>query len=135
MADILIKEAGNGGDLVLLGNDLAAASGYENGPYLSMFGGDAWWGNAFLQDEEPSVRFSSQTERTLREVPLNSAGRIRIEAAINADLAWLRDISGTTVAVATTITSDNRLDINITINGRTFYYQWNPGADFLTYRV
>jgi hypothetical protein len=38
--DILLVETGNGGDVIFTGNDLAVINGFENMPYLAMFGGN-----------------------------------------------------------------------------------------------
>jgi hypothetical protein len=131
--DLVLIETGNGGDLVLQGNDLAIATGYENIPYLSMFGGADWWGNEFL---DPAQQFNSLTESALKQYALNSAGRVEIEKAINADLEYIAaNVPGTKVSVVTTIVSDNRLSIVITIDGQTFSYLWNPITGFLTYVI
>jgi hypothetical protein len=132
MTDLLIYETGSGGDLLISGNDLAQVQGYENSPYLAMFGGGDWWGNYLLPTEN---QFNSQTEQTLNTTPLSSAGRQTIEAAIKADLAYLDNIEGTTWSVTTAIGGKDRLQIYITINGQTFYYLWNPNQLFLTYQV
>lgn len=135
MADVAIIETGNGGDLILKGNDIAMAEGYENMPYLSMFGGADWWGNSLLTGDA-STLFSANTERVMNEVALNSSGRIKIEQAIKADLAHLeKNVPGTKVVVSTSIVSDNRLEINININGQQFYFMWNPDTAFLNYRT
>ena len=133
ISDILIYETGSGGDFLLRGNGLATVSGYENSPYLSMFGGNDWWGNAYIPDG--NSLFSAQTEDVLNTTPLTSAGRVKIENAIKADLAYLDDITGTTYTVSTSIANANRLDIVITINGKVFNYQWNPDSLYLNYIV
>lgn len=131
MTDLLIAEFGNGGDLALRGNDLVGVTGIENTPYLSMFGGASWWANYMF----PQNLFSSQTETALRINPLTSAGRIAIEQAANADLAYLNNIAGTIWSVDVTIPIPNRLEMAITINGQQFIYQWNPDTLFLTYQI
>lgn len=126
--DLLIYETGGGGDLIIQGNDLAQVQGYENAPYLSMFGGNDWWGNYLLP---PPNQFSSKTEQILNSTPLSSAGRIIIENAIKSDLSFLNNIQGTTWSLTTTIAGPTRLQIYITINGTTFFYEWNPNKLFL----
>jgi len=136
MADLFIIETGNGGDLKQSGNDLAVVQGYENFPYLAMFSGDDWWGNDLLLTGDASTQFLSKTEKVLGEVALNSAGRIKIEQAVNEDLAFLKSkVPGTNITVSATIISDDRLDLNINIDGQQFYYQWSPADGFLTYKV
>lgn len=129
--DILIYESGNGGEVVIRGNDIVTVNGVENTPYLSMFGGADWWGN-YLIPESP---FLCQTEQVLKKTPLTSAGRITILNAINADLGYLNDIEGTKWNVQLFITNPNRLDIIINIDGQVFAYQWNPDTLYLTYQV
>ncbi len=130
MTDVLLIETGNGGDLRLGTNDLKTVNGLENAIYLALFGGKKWWANYTT-----SNKFLSQTEQVLRTTPLTSSGRIAIERAINSDLSFLNNITGTKWTVNTTITSSNRLEINIDINGQLFLLQWNPDSLFLTYKV
>jgi len=133
MADIALIEVGEGGDLILSGNKLEAATGFENVPYLSMFGGVEWWGNEFLPEAQ---QFKSQTEAALTKYSLNSNGRVEIEKAINADLAIISEnVPGTTIVATASIVSNDRLSIEVTINGRTFNYYWNPSERFLTYQI
>lgn len=131
MTDLLIYETGNGGDLKLRGADLVSVNGYENVTYLAMFGGASWWGN-YMQ---PSRPFQSQTETVLETTALNSAGRLAVEEAVKNDLAFLTEIPGTTFTVSVTLVSKDRIDIDIAVDGQTFYYSWNPDKLFLTYRI
>lgn len=125
--DALILETYNGGDLNRVGNDIAIAYGFENMPYIAMFGGNPaqstpvqrvpgeqnfdWFGNVF--ESNPVLQTNSLTERTLRDVALNSAGRITIEQAVNADLEFMRLFA--TVNVVVSIISDDRVQIDISI--------------------
>lgn len=127
MQDVLILETLNGGDLNKVAGDLALAKGWENMPYIALFGGNVrqstptervdgeqnfdWFGNAFESD--PSVQINSQTERVLSEVNLNSNGRILIEQAVNSDLEFMREFA--TVNVEVSIISDDRVQIDIAI--------------------
>lgn len=133
--DIKIYETGNGGDLQLNTNDLAIVYGVENMPYLAMFGGSSWWGNDLLMSQGNGWRFQAETEAVLRDTPLNSNGRLIIEAAIKRDLQFMLDIiEGTTLVVQTRITDDNTLEIRITFNGQEINLLWNPEAKKLTAR-
>ncbi len=134
MTDLLLIETGSGGDLVLAGSDLVGISGLENQPYLAQFSGDGNnWINALLISD-PVIQFSSTTEQALKDNPLSSAGRVNIQNAMLADLQYLT-ADGTTVSVTATITKPNRLDVAININGKLFYYQWNPYIGFLKYSI
>lgn len=96
-------------------------------PYIAMFGGNPsqstptqrvvgeqnfdWFGNSFETDA--ILQTNSLTERTLRSVALNSAGRVQIEQAVNADLEFMRTFAKVTVVVS--IISDDRVQIDIYI--------------------
>lgn len=115
-------ESGNGGELTLLSNDLAMA-GIANMVYLALFGGDSdWWGNNFLPNEQ---HFTSETETMLRSVALNSSGRQKIEQAVLNDLDFLREVPGTTITVAVSIVSVDRITISIRINGEQIFFLWD----------
>lgn len=141
--DILIIETLNGGDIVKKGNDVAVAAGWENMPYLAMFGGNVkqstpakrvegelnfdWWGNAYESD--PVVQMNSQTERVLASTALTSTGRVLIENAVKADLAFMSAFADVSVAVS--IISDDRVQIDISIieptnlQNKNFRYLWD----------
>jgi hypothetical protein len=125
--DTLIIETYNGGDINKIGNDVVTVNGFENMPYIAMFGGNPaqstptqrvageqnfdWFGNTFETDA--IIQTNSLTERTLRSVALNSAGRVQIEQAVNADLEFMRAFA--TVTVVVSIISDDRVQIDISI--------------------
>lgn len=132
MIDILLRETGNGGDILLRGNDFATVSGYENAVYLAMFGGSRWWANYMVDAPQ---KFLSKTEEALRTNALTSAGRIAIEDAAYEDLAFLKNIPGTVVKITTTLPAANRLDMVIDVNGQLFLLEWNPDKLYLTYKV
>jgi hypothetical protein len=130
--DLAILETGSGGDLQLVGNDLAVVNGIENMPYLAMFGGSKestvagqagvaqnaqsfdWWGNALLMPSTPDTQFNSRVEWILNSVPLTSAGRIQIQNTIIDDLQFMSPAAK--IKVTVTITSDDRIDIEIVLS-------------------
>jgi hypothetical protein len=126
--DIQITIQNGYGDLTLLGNDLVVVQGLENQPMLGMFGGDAnYWANQLLLSEGNDMQFFSETEALLNKVPLNSAGRLDIEAAIKMDLQFLiNNVPNTALNVQTKIVSDNRLEIKVNFGGVEFSLMWNP---------
>tara|TARA_R110000803_G_scaffold38124_1_gene82286 strand:+ start:312 stop:836 length:525 start_codon:yes stop_codon:yes gene_type:complete len=144
IADLNIIERGNGGDARLIGRDLYMNSGWENMPYLAMFGGNVeqdtaernageqvfdFWANTMISAEDPDKQFNSQTERRLMNVPLNSAGRISIEQAIKADLKFMQAFAA--VSVETAITGPDRLEITIKVikpnqlSEQIYIYLWD----------
>lgn len=118
--------------MLVRGNDLVTVTGMENSQYLAMFGGPgSWWGN-YLTPNNP---YNSQTEKVIQSTPLNSAGRVTIDKAMKADLAYLAKIPGTTYTLRTAITAPDRLEVEGDINGQQFDFVWNPDISFLTYQV
>jgi hypothetical protein len=115
MIDIAVIESLNGGEIQVLGNDLATVDGLENMPYLAWFGGNVgqstkkklssaeqnfdWWGNNLLFFNEPSFQFNSLFENTIKTMPLTSSGRAAMEQAANLDLAFLSPVAEYTVTV------------------------------------
>jgi len=143
--DLKLIETGNGGDLVKTKKDLQVIEGFENMPYLAMFGGNVddstpvtradntqafdWWGNKLFMSEEPVQQFNSLTERTLHQVALNSFGRVQIENAVKKDLEFMKAFAELDVSVS--IESDDRLLINIgiqqpdNIQNKDFVFIWD----------
>lgn len=116
--DILLQEQLNGGEAVLLGDDVVTVNGYENLVYLSLFGGDEWVFNYLLNN-----KYACRTGRAIRKHALNSSGRVLIEQAVKADLDdSLKDIPNTTYSASVTITGHNSIQIAIVVNGEEFYY-------------
>lgn len=124
----IVESDGNGGDLQMVGNDLAVVYGIENMPYLGMFGGNVeqvtknkpteiesldWWGNNLLFPNDQAVQMNSITEKALNTIPLTSAGRVLIENAIKKDLEFLSPVA--IVEVSVTITATDRINIKIRI--------------------
>lgn len=135
MADLLIYESGNGGELKQRGNDFAMVQGIENEPYMAMFSGDRdWWGNDFLDPTDTDKIWTSETEKTLNSVVLNSAGRIKIEEAVNKDLSPLKKQTGANIMVQVQV-ADNRCEILIDINGLAQRFIWSPDPLFNTYKI
>ncbi|MCE3278022.1 MAG: hypothetical protein K0S44_213 [Bacteroidetes bacterium] len=126
--DVAVIETLNGGDVQIKGSDLALVFGLENMIYLAMFGGNVeqsteaevpvqsfdWWGNRLLFRDTPSAQFNSETERTLNNTPLTSAGRVTIENAIKKDLEFLEDF-GATVEVKVSIVATDRINVSIRV--------------------
>lgn len=145
MADLKLIETGNGGDLELLGRDLAVVQGFGNMPYLAMFGGNVeastprtrvpgeqafdFWGNSLFHPNNTAVQFNSLTERRLMEVALNSSGRLQIEQAVKRDLAFMKPFAEVTVSVE--ITGPDRVRISIllkepgNLQEKQFIYIWD----------
>jgi hypothetical protein len=114
--DLQIIETFDGGDFVKTGKDIALIDGFQNMPYLGMFGGNPgnptplkrleteqafdWWGNSLLMQQEPGMQFNSETEHALNTVPITSAGRTLIEQAVRNDLKFMKTFAKVSIAVS-----------------------------------
>jgi len=142
--DLKIIETGNGGDLVFNGTDLEVINGFENMPYLGIYGGNIeqntkeffpneqrfdYWANDLLMLKDSSIQFNSDFERILMNVVLNSSSRIEIEETIKSDLSFMNDFSE--IEVSASIVSIDRLSIYIKITEpdgeqiKEFTYIWD----------
>lgn len=141
--DVLLVETLNGGDVLIRGNDLARAEGFENMPYLALFGGNTeastpavrvagefnedYWGNSIFMPK--SAMANSDTERKLQNEALTSSGRVRIEGVVKKDLKFMQAFAEVSVRVV--VISDDVVNINIrivqpnNIQAREFQYIWD----------
>lgn len=148
--DLAIIETLNGGDLQLVGRDLAIVEGNENQFYLSMFGGNVeqdtenstpgnakdYWANNLLFPSEASMQFNSKTERILNTTELTSVGRLKIENAIKQDLKFSSDF-GAEVSINVSIPETNKVivELKATLGGvekrvATITYVKKSNGDF-----
>lgn len=150
--DLKLIETGEGGDLVLMGNDLVITNGLHNMPYLGLFGGNPeqstngpkipdeqafdYWGNNLFYANEKVRQFNSSFERRCKEVSLTSYGRLQLENAIKSDLSFMSSFA--IVSSDVTIVGSNRIRIDIKIeepvNKQTteFVYIWDGTKNELT---
>lgn len=125
--DILLFETGNGGDLLVLNNDLSLVETLFQQVYLRLFGGNVeanttgneiegqqredWWANSLFFNNKKDKQFNSNTERVLDNVTLNTSGRIDIARAVETDLEGLKNIADISINVV--ILSHIKLKIEI----------------------
>lgn len=142
--DIYLIETGDGGDLVLSGNDLKIVEGWENMVYIALFGGNPgysttgpkivdqqfdWWGNYMLSPSNQKVWINSTLEYLINNTAINSSGRVKLEQAILNDLSFMRDFAKITASV--TLINVDRIKISITImepdikSAKEFVYIWD----------
>lgn len=121
--DIKLYETGNGGDIRIVGNDIEGVQGFDNMPYMGLFGGNVtdkgdsveqnldWWGNSLysLQTEKAF----SIAERRLQEVSLTSEGRQFIENAVSSDMGFLTAFANVSVSVR--VVSDDVVNIGVNV--------------------
>lgn len=120
-----IYETGSGGDYAISMQDELFQQFY-----IAMFGGNIeqntksqyleneersdYWGNSLIFRTQQGKQFNSNTERVLRDVVLNSQGRLKILNAVNQDLDYLKKIGNFTVEVY--FEGVNRISIEIKMN-------------------
>jgi len=143
--DVEVFESGNGGELVKTAKDISVLYGFENMPYIAMFGGNLkastptnrleseqafdFWGNSLLMLGNPAAQFNSETERALNNNPLTSAGRLQIESAVKKDLEFMKSFAE--VKVDTKILATDVIAIGIqikqpdNIQEKEFIYIWD----------
>lgn len=128
IVDLNIIETNDGGDCVLLSNDVQLISGLQNMPYIGMFGGNVeqstegpkiteqtfdFWGNFLFHPTEQPIWFNSKTEKMLRDTALNSAGRQQIEEQVKNDLKFMNTFANVSVSVS--LISVDKLKIYISL--------------------
>lgn len=152
-ADLNLLATGDGGDVLLKGHDLSVVYGWQNMPYMALFGGNVeqstpalvlpeeqrkdYWGNALFHPNEPELQFNSLTEQILMNVELSSSGRLQIERAVKKDLEFMQAFA--IVEVEVSITGIDRIQILIRftkpdgLQQREFIFIWDNTTSSLTY--
>lgn len=142
--DFKINETFDGGDIEFDGKDLVMIEGFQNMPYLGMFGGNPgnptklfleneqrfdWWGNELLFTDEPNIQFNSETEYLLSQISFNSNTRLRIIDAVKKDLEFMKDFAEIVVDVSFVSVDRVEISIEITEKGneqpKNFVYIWD----------
>lgn len=127
--DILLYESGSGGDFLIRNKDLVLVESLFQQCYIALFGGNLeadtlgnelpnqiredYWANSLFHVERIEKQFNSVTERTLNDTALNSAGRNKIQNAVDTDLKYLKSIA--TITTNVSILSSSRVQILITL--------------------
>lgn len=143
--DLKVVETGNGGDIVKMDKDVVVIEGFENHPYLAMFGGNVeqstpdirnatdqafdFWGNNLLMPGDKSLQFNSMTERVLMNTPLTSAGRVIIQQAVENDLEFMKDFATIKVVVqivrVDTVIIGVKIDQPDNLQSSAFVFIWD----------
>ena len=152
MGDLRLIETSNGGDLVLKGNDLEIINGFQNMPYLSLFGGNVgqktpatettgeqnfdYLLNALLFSGNSDVQMNSETEYKFNTMNLNSKGINELDKIIKEDLRWMQKLANVSIA-SSIVDIDNigiviRLQEPSTKQTSDYIYIWNATNEELT---
>lgn len=142
--DLKLVETGDGGDVVLKGNDLEMIEGFQNMPYLALFGGNVedsttgekvkeqafdYWGNFLLHPTQRELWLNSGTERLMLTTAITTSSRIRMEEQVKKDLEFMKPFA--IVESNVFLVSEDRISISISISQPTsnellnFSYIWD----------
>ena len=123
--DVKLVQTDDDGEISVEDGIVEMSGGLETAAYLSMFGGNEdddgrgdnpfnWWGN--LDETETDKQFRSETQNILQGTPATTGNLLRVEDAINRDLAWfLEDNVASSVTASVSMPAVNRIKIIIDI--------------------
>lgn len=143
--DVEVYESNNGGDILKTAKDISVIYGWENFPYLALFGGNlkastptkrleseqdfSFWGNNLFHPANGAAQFNSETERALANNTLTSAGRLQIESAIKKDLDFMKAFAVVKVKTRIVATDVILMFIDIkqpdNLQAKEFVYIWD----------
>jgi len=143
--DILLFESGDGGEVLVLNNDISLVETLFQQVYLRLFGGNVdsettgneiegqqrtdWWANGLIFRDRKDKQFNSKTEKILDSVALNSSGRIDIIRSVESDLNGLKDIADIIVNVVILTHARIRIDVQLqkpgVIEDKIFQFIWD----------
>lgn len=127
MADVLIFNTLDGGDIAIEQGSPVLTGGLESMAYLCLFGGNgddngapdnplSWWGNI-----GESVRYRSQTQFLLKSVAATPFNLRRIESAALSDLAIFQNeniVSDLEVSASIPAVNTVVIDVSLNADGR-----------------
>lgn len=135
MADVLIFQTDDGGEITIENGEVTLTDGPESAVYLSLFGGNdddpglsgntekTWWGN--LVEGNEARRYRSRTQYLLETLPPTSGNLRRFEDAVKTDLAWMATELGAELAASASLPSLNRVElaIRLDLDGRRYEFK------------
>lgn len=126
--DVLLYQTNDGGEINVVGGVIEMSGGLETALYLSMFGGNedcsgretcpfTWWAN---RDEiDPALKYVSETQFLLKELPATTGNLGRIEEAVKRDTKWLIDKkAASSITILVTIPAINSIKITVDIEAQ-----------------
>ena len=124
--DVVLFQSNDDGEIQVIDGVVTMDGGLQTTVYISLFGGNFaddgladnafnWWGNKLETDSDRKLR--SETQNLLQGIPATSANLLRIEQAVNRDLAWMiTKRVANEIDVVATIPALNKIKIVVTIN-------------------
>ena len=134
--DVKLFQTDDDGEINMENGIVEMSGGLETAAYLSLFGGNedddgrednphTWWAN--LDETETAKQFRSETQNLLQGIPATTGNLLRIEDAINRDLAWFLDnnvASSVTVSVGLPAVNKIKIIIDIEANGEESSFEF-----------
>ena len=123
--DVLLQQTNDNGEISVVNGVVTMSGSFETMAYLCLFGGNeddaggsdtskSWWGN--LDEIDPDFRYVSQTQNLLKAIPAISSNLLKIQAAVERDLAvFINKNIASSVTVAVSIPALNRVTIAVDI--------------------
>lgn len=142
--DVSLFQTDDNGNITVEGGIIRMSNGLETSVYLSLFGGntdddgradnkDNWWAN--LDEVDTARQYRSETQHLLQSLPTTSENLLRIEDAVNRDLAWLIKIKvASSVKVVSSIPGLNKIKLKVDIeaigeeSSFEFVENWKAGV-------
>lgn len=132
MADVLLFQTDNDGDVEVVDGQITLTDSPATAAYVSLFGGNeddavAWWGN--LDEVDPNREMRSRTQDLLRSLPAIPANLLRVQKAVENDLAWMLETGvAQSLDVSVTMPGLNRIKIVATLDGVPLEYVEDWGS-------
>ena len=126
--DVLLYQINDGGEINVTGGLIEMSGGLETAVYLSLFGGNedcsgrqtcpfTWWANR--SEIDPALKYISETQFLLKELPATTGNLGRIEEAVKRDTKWLIDKkAASSITISVTIPAVNSIKISVDIEAQ-----------------
>ena len=123
--DVFLYQGNDDGEINVVNGLIEMSGGLETTLYLSLFGGNedcsgrdtcpfTWWGN--INEIDPALKYISETQYLLKELPATTGNLGRIEEAVKRDTKWLIDKKvASSITIIVTIPAINTIKISVGI--------------------
>jgi len=123
--DVRLFQTQDDGDIEVENGVVSMDGGIETAAYLSLFGGQGWWGNI----DEPLIarQYNATTGALIDGLPATSNNLRRIEAAALEDLNWfLTERVANSVEVVASLIGPKKIKLNVAIeaNGNINVFEY-----------
>ena len=133
--DVLLYQTNDGGEINVVNGLIEMSGGLETAVYVSLFGGNEYddgrdknpftfWGN--LDEIDPALKYISETQFLLKELPATTGNLNRLEQAAKRDTKWLLDKKvASFINITVTIPAINSIKISIEIEAQGLLFNFD----------